>query len=144
MLTVHTLMCFTYIHLTFILFPSYMRIFVQTRQKTATEDWWQLCKWLRTLAISDTTQQCVNLWVNVTGKVALLYTMKAISGAPLILNFITQLLELSLASQSLYPPLRRSPQYPLNRSLHGPKKLSRYFWRRENSLVPVEIWTPLV
>jgi len=71
--------------------------------------------------------------------------MKAMRGgkAPLILNFTTQLLELSVMSRPLYPPETESP-YPLNRSLHGPKKLSRHFWRRENSLVPVGIWIPLV
>ena len=97
-----------------------MRIFLQ---KTANEDWWQLCKWLRTLIISDTTQR-VNLWINVTGKVALVHNMKATRGgkAPLILNFITQLLELSLASQSLYSsPQKESPVSIKQKSTWAPR-----------------------
>jgi hypothetical protein len=63
-------------------------------------------KCLGIVIISDKTEQCVNLSVNVTGKVALVHIMKVVKRgkAPLILNFTTQLLELSLISQPLYPP----------------------------------------
>jgi len=45
------------------------------------------------------------------GEVALVHTMKAMRGgkAPLILNFTTQLLELSLKSQPHFPPQKQSP-----------------------------------
>ena len=114
-------------HLTPVLFSSYMRVFVQTRQKNvaknANEDWWQLCKCLRTLITSDTTQQCVNLWVCVTGKVAHVDTMKVMRGgkAPLIHNFTTQLLEISLMSQQLYSSQKESQVSIKQKSTRAPE-----------------------
>jgi hypothetical protein len=74
--------------------------------------------------MSHNTTMC-HLWVNVTGKVALVHTIKAMRGgkAPLILNFTTQLLELSLTSQALYPPQREPPVSIKQKSTWGQEEV---------------------